>query len=128
MADQHADETTVLLGARSPSPEPPSRRLSSALRRILAIGAVTVLVEIASQLSTVPQTEILEKIVCRNYYARDGLHDVIAFGPDRCKAEPVQSELAYVRGWQFSIQIIPSMPTTDNRQHHNRSLHANVFG
>lgn len=53
-----------------------------------------------------PQTAILQDIVCKQYY--DGVGSRNGSAPDRCSVEPVQSEVAYVIGWEAAIENIPS--------------------
>ena len=105
-------EAEPLLGSSSQStsetssPTPPQQYSPKfALQCILAAAAVQLLLNIGSHISMVPQTAILQDIVCRKHYA--GVDNVP--GPDRCKAEAVQSEMAYIMGWQEAIETVPSM-------------------
>jgi hypothetical protein len=50
---------------------------------------------------------LLEEIVCNKYYdlAQPGFG--AADPVDRCKAEPVQSEIAYINGWKDVFEMLP---------------------
>ena len=60
-----------------------------------------------------PQTKLFEDIICNNHYG--GVYtttsNVTGFSgtrdENRCKAEPVQSELAIVLGWKETFEQIP---------------------
>ena len=101
--DDQPDETTRLLN--QPATEPP--RLSP-LRAIVAAFTIHLLLTIGSNLALAPQTAIIQDIVCSQYY--DGVSSRNNSLPtDKwCGVAPVQSEVAYVIGWEAAIENIPS--------------------
>jgi hypothetical protein len=107
------NETMLLLDS---SLDPPLRTGTSTHRYkhhsaqyiILSISAIILILDISSCVAVVPQTVILEDIVCSKYYsslvyATSGTK----FDGDRCKIEPVQSEVALVNGWKDTFEAIP---------------------
>jgi hypothetical protein len=102
------DETTRLLDTAALAPSPKSRaNHPSALRTILSTAAVLLILNIGSHIALVPQTVILQDIVCRNYYANVNSDLPIVPDVNRCKVEPVQSEVAYINGWKDSLEVVP---------------------
>jgi hypothetical protein len=75
---------------------------------VLSLCAVMLILDISNYIAVAPETAILEDIVCHNYY-RDSYHS--KFGDvsqnERCKVEPVQSELALINGWKDALDTIP---------------------
>jgi len=113
-AEPEPDESTRLLNAEltqvpplSPSPSTsPSLLHSHEWRIILITTAVSVALNIGNYISWAAQTALLQKIVCNNPYdlAQPGFGADLV---DRCKAEPVQSEIAYINGWKDVFEILP---------------------
>jgi hypothetical protein len=70
--------------------------------------AVQLLLSVRSYISLVPSTAILQDIICKDYYA---LHTetVASLDINRCKVVPVQSEVAYILGWQGALENVPGM-------------------
>ena len=64
-------------------------------------------------MSTAPQLAVFEDIICRDYKAT--LHrtgDVLTpslSGPNPCKSEAVQGELALVIGYKNTLEVLPGM-------------------
>lgn len=112
------DESTRLLNAESsqvpplsPSPSPPPSPSPSPLhshvwRITLTATAVSVAVNIGNYISWAAQTVLLQNIVCNNHYdlAQPGFGANLV---DRCEAEPVQSEIAYINGWKDVFEMLP---------------------
>jgi hypothetical protein len=108
------DESTRLLNAESspplsPSPSPstfPPPLQSHVWRIVLTATAVSVILNIGNYISWAAQTVLLQDIVCKNYYdlAQPGSKANLV---DRCKAEPVQSEIAYINGWKDVFEMLP---------------------
>jgi MFS family permease len=109
MADHvNADsEETRPLIARPATPNRASGNRSH-WRLVLVIAALDLILNSTAQLTVVPSLAILQDIVCRRYYARVRLDPSIHF-EDRCKAEPVQSEIAYINAWRDSLEILPAL-------------------
>ncbi|KAL9112669.1 MAG: hypothetical protein Q9187_007729 [Circinaria calcarea] len=73
---------------------------------ILALSAVMLILDTSNYISMAPETAILEHIVCGKYYASLGIFDG-KLQPDKCKIEPVQSEVAIILGWKDALDTIP---------------------
>ncbi|CAK7224204.1 hypothetical protein SEUCBS140593_005492 [Sporothrix eucalyptigena] len=69
----------------------------------LIIGTI-VLFEIANLFQELPTLQLLEEIICRDITGEDS--DVICGGN-----QDVQAELAYLRGWQLTLALIPGIIT-----------------
>lgn len=106
MENRQPSETTRLLDSHS-APKPSLPSSTSALQCILAAAAVQLFLNVGSHIALVPQTALLQDIICENYYARVDLHHGTASPLDKCKVKPVQSEVAYVIGWQQAFENIP---------------------
>jgi len=111
MPDEQAepDETSRLVEHDVPAAAV-KRKSPDPWRTILSIAAFTLILAFSSDIGFVPQTAILQDIVCRKYYAQHtaNLSQSSALGPaDRCLIEPVQSEVAYINGWKDSLEILP---------------------
>ncbi|KAK1961570.1 MFS general substrate transporter [Colletotrichum sublineola] len=63
--------------------------------------------ELGCCLIAIPLNQVLEAIICRNFYpqAPPSVNDL------RCKAKAVQDELSIIRGWQSTLELIPSLLT-----------------
>ncbi|KJK78447.1 hypothetical protein H634G_06145 [Metarhizium anisopliae BRIP 53293] len=127
MAGAQASETSPLLNPEATSTphvdRPPSISSASstcptllpskpdALRSIVAAFTIHLLLNIATNIALTPQTAILQDIVCKQYY--DGVDSLAGTThvqeKDRCSVVPVQSEVAYVIGWEAAIENIPNM-------------------
>lgn len=90
-----------------------------ALITLIILGTILFVLEAGNYISMAPQRAIFEQIVCDGYYvAFNGgkkraadLSVLRGGGPDaideRCKIEPVQSEVAFVSEWLDTFQMIP---------------------
>jgi hypothetical protein len=76
----------------------------SAWRIIVAAAVVQLLLNCGSHISLAPQTAILQEIICEKYYQTHALDPDLL---DRCKVEPVQSEVAYIDGWRATFETLP---------------------
>jgi hypothetical protein len=75
---------------------------SSSSRILIQICVVTLLFDFAQYSVYAPLTEVFEEIICNNIFPPGS--------PQRdCKAIPVQSELALVKGYKDAFNQIPSM-------------------
>jgi MFS family permease len=71
------------------------------------VCALLMLIDIAGFLGMAPQMQIFEDIICHNYYAtgnRPSLPD-----DERCKIEPVQSQLAIIQGYKETFDQLPGI-------------------
>ena len=69
--------------------------------------ALTFLLEMSNVLLTVPLITLFEQAICQTHYGPQQLSLGLAtMGEDPCKAAPIQSELALLRGWQASFNGI----------------------
>ncbi|KAK0656432.1 major facilitator superfamily domain-containing protein [Cercophora newfieldiana] len=75
------------------------------LRLVLIISSIDLIINSTAQITLVPSTAILQDIVCNKYYASARLDPFISF-EDRCKVEPVQSEVAYINAWRDSFEML----------------------
>ena len=93
----HLDRTPRFEG----SPAPPNAR-----RTILVVATIQIILSIGSYVSFAAQLAILQDIVCKNHY-----HEPPPEGADnRCKADAVQSEVAFINGWKDVFEMLPGMP------------------
>ncbi|KAF2149256.1 MFS general substrate transporter [Myriangium duriaei CBS 260.36] len=112
-ADQ--DTTAPLLGQRDESEPTPLSTVQQAraifqVSPILAIFSLLALAEFAAVLFGIPMISMYESAICQRYYAGvDGGASLVT--GDRCKVAPVQRELALVKGWQVTFEVIPSILT-----------------
>lgn len=102
------DESRPLLDSEFDSPPTPSSSSSVPSSKtwlvLIIISVLALTVDLGFYLTTAPQLEIFQDIICKNYYARaDG------FDEDRCKSDAVQSELALVSGWLDTFNTLPSV-------------------
>lgn len=88
--------------------QPESASSKHSLRVIVLIAIVTLISDLAGYAAVAPQLQLFEEIICRQYYTTIGAlsaHDQL--DRERCKIEPVQSELALINGWTDTFQTIP---------------------
>ncbi|KAA8651283.1 hypothetical protein EYZ11_009188 [Aspergillus tanneri] len=71
-------------------------------RILILVCTVIVAIEIGDYLSTAPQTQILEEIICRNLHPD-------ASSASICKDTDVQSELALLNGWKDTFSQVPAI-------------------
>lgn len=114
MDETQPDEETRLLGPNHTVSEPAATQdRPSAFRTILSAAAVLLILNIGSHITFAPQTAILQDIVCAKYYADNA---VLPFPPpsqgDRCKIEPVQSEVAHINAWKDVFEALPGIILT----------------
>ncbi|KAJ9151387.1 MFS multidrug transporter [Pleurostoma richardsiae] len=89
-------------------------KVHNALFIVVASCLIMTIVEIGNQNTVAAQTAITEQTVCNKYYgssrSRSGSSEaVIGFGAERCKFEPIQSELALIIGWKNALDTIPGI-------------------
>ncbi|KAK9418932.1 putative Major facilitator superfamily (MFS) profile domain-containing protein [Seiridium unicorne] len=121
--DQTEPEVTlpVTLPSTLPSAQSATPKHSSVWRILLPATAVVFILGAGNQLSLAPATAILEKLICDKYYGTSSataaflgsvaptaqltiLDDV-----DRCKAEPIQSEISFILGWRDVFENLPAI-------------------
>ncbi|KAI0128260.1 major facilitator superfamily domain-containing protein [Xylariales sp. AK1849] len=125
MEDTRSGEETHLLVAEHEVAIPPTPIPThpSVWRILLPATAVVFILAAGNQLSLAPSTAILEERICNTYYhqttgpeaasvpalvARTA--QLIALGDaNRCKAEPVQSEISYILGWKDVFEELPAI-------------------
>ncbi|KGO47973.1 Major facilitator superfamily domain, general substrate transporter [Penicillium expansum] len=73
---------------------------------LLCGGAV--LFDLSNNLGEVAEVAILEDIVCRDYYAKSAVNTFIS-AAERCKIEPIQTEIALLNGWRETFETIPAI-------------------
>ncbi|EED22271.1 conserved hypothetical protein [Talaromyces stipitatus ATCC 10500] len=113
----NANEETSLLStatdSRLPEEESVSQRTSyysienrRMLYTIASLCVVLLIFDLSNYIAVVPQTAIYEEIVCRGYYSSEKLALGNPSG-DKCKVEPIQSEVALISGWRDTFDTIP---------------------
>ena len=124
MEDTRPTEETRLLPAEDEvvdAEQTPIDKLPSLWRILLPSIVVMFLLSAGNQLSLVPSTVILEERVCNDYYNRTEGFRSSFFGSsashtgsflalnttERCKAEPVQSEISLILGWRDVFEELP---------------------
>ncbi|KAK1752305.1 major facilitator superfamily domain-containing protein [Echria macrotheca] len=118
MNDREPNESTRLLASHGQENESPliqpegnegvASSPPGARRTILAVVSVQVILYIGSFVSLAAQLAILEDIVCKKYY-EERLPTFNVSGEDRCKADAVQSEVAFINGWKDVFEILPAI-------------------
>lgn len=109
MSDQgrlEPDEAAALLAPSQPLPLPWPPEAPNVLYMILSVTAVFVVLAVATDIPVASQLAILEDIVCQQYYSNGGVAAPPA-AADRCKIEPVQSEMAFINGWKDVAETLP---------------------
>ncbi|KAK3302862.1 uncharacterized protein B0T15DRAFT_495435 [Chaetomium strumarium] len=108
MKKPHSDAGDLNVQVLSPRlPKVTHQARPTAWRTILSAAAVLLILNIGSHITLVPQTAILQDIVCAKYYA----HRAPLLGhprADECKVEPVQSEVAYLNAWKDVVEAVPA--------------------
>jgi hypothetical protein len=76
-------------------------------RFLLQLCFLVFLIDFSGYLTVAPLTELFENIICRYYYADSRFPQPLGgLGLD-CKADVVQSELAFIRGWREAVGQVP---------------------
>lgn len=73
---------------------------------VLLLCGGALLFDLSNNLSEVAEVAILEDIVCRDYYAKSAVNTIIS-AAERCKIEPIQTEIALLNGWRETFETIP---------------------
>ncbi len=110
------DESSPLLGREAAnghgaepgsSAAPPPVAAAFGRRNLAAAVFVTVIVvmlEAAGALQVVPLNQILEDIICKHAYPE---RPALSERPDCGSSKVVQGELALLRGWYLTLELIP---------------------
>ena len=104
------EEQTPLLAPEN-APSPSSHKNTKPLRFTVLCIIFLLTVEFGSFVMVPPGTEILESIICRQYY---DAHDPNRFPgrgkiPERdCKVDKVAGEVALIQGVLMSLYMVPS--------------------
>ncbi|KAM0816493.1 putative Major facilitator superfamily (MFS) profile domain-containing protein [Seiridium cardinale] len=121
--DQAEPEVTLppTLPSTLPSAQSAAPKHSSVWRILLPATAVVFILGAGNQLSLAPATAILEKIICDKYYGTSSATTaflgsvaptaqlMILDDADRCKAEPIQSEISFILGWRDVFENLPGL-------------------
>jgi MFS family permease len=124
--DSHVDESTALLGEHHYSNQQEGQYVSneetrsnttSVTRRSIGVLALVcillLLIDISGFLGLAPQTQIFEDIICQNYYDSIDKQPNQSYPPisgdERCKIEPIQSELAMILGYKDTLDQLPGI-------------------
>jgi hypothetical protein len=69
---------------------------------VLWLAVIILLLDAGAYIAVAPEIAIVEQIVCKRYpFSIDGGID------DKCKIEPIQSEVAFLLGWKESLCLLP---------------------
>ncbi|KAH8668573.1 major facilitator superfamily domain-containing protein [Xylariales sp. PMI_506] len=107
MEREQPNETTGLLDSTEQAPS--SSKRPGHWRVILTIITIHLLLNIGRCLAIAPDTSILMDIVCNQYYAEAQLGSGTPPTDDRCKIEPVQSEVALINSWRSIVEFLPGV-------------------
>ncbi|KAK6085470.1 MFS multidrug transporter [Seiridium cupressi] len=114
-------EPEVTLPPTLPSAQSATPKHSSVWSILLPATAVVFILGAGNQLSLAPAAATLEKIICDKYYGTSSataafLGSVapaaqltILDDADRCKAEPIQSEISFILGWRDVFENLPAI-------------------
>ena len=86
------------------------RRHSTFSRVVIACMILYFLVEMYDMMTIAPLTALFEQAACQKYYK---LHEPAlikpggSVGEKYCKLNPIQAELAILRGWKSTFDAIP---------------------
>ncbi|KAK7931277.1 adenylate cyclase [Apiospora marii] len=96
-----------------PEPEPAPAPLRKRLVLVAACMLLILLLELGAYLATIPLTQVLEENICRAFHPSPTPTPAPAPAPSdpRCKGNDVQTELSLIRGWQSTLDYIPSLLT-----------------
>lgn len=93
----------------------PSR--ATLLRRNVKILCFVLLIifEVGIYLQVTPMSKILEDVICRGYYPELSVTSAGRVEDPRCKSADVQSELAVLRGWTATFDLVPGKSLADSQ-------------
>jgi len=95
-------ERSLLIPSITITSENASRHVYSPTYITSLACALIVIYEMSLFLQFAPTTEIMESILCEDYYSQ-GSSEIVRpgdFNNEECKEAPIQTELALVLGWQ----------------------------
>lgn len=83
---------------------------------VICVLCVQFLVSFAKHIIEVPTIRLFEIAICNRYYRSQQSIDQIAFSAAniderRCKIPQIQNELAFLTGWRFAFDAVPSLLT-----------------
>lgn len=110
-------EAAPLLEQRQENPAVPPRRLiyqvPSSRIAVFFLAFIIFCLALAGSLTIVPTTRLLEDILCHHHYKNNQDHDG-EIDESLCKIDPIQSELAYFKGFLSTLEAIIGMYTFTN--------------
>ena len=119
---QDSSETTPLLedriGEAVDVRTPRENRPKQQRRTILLLYAFAFTMMLGDNLQPAALTQVFEAVICDEYYDKQQSLISITHNSstpledDRCKAQPVQKELALIRGFQQLVPLIPALLCT----------------
>lgn len=76
---------------------------------ILICSFLILAADVAAFMSMAPLTRLLESVICQDYYRRNAaFQDASTEIPEHmCKINPIQSELAMLKGWSAVFDCLP---------------------
>lgn len=107
--DPTCDEATSLLQESDVSAQSNVVQESVYPRWIITVVLLcggAVLFDLSNNLGEVAEVALLEDMVCRDYYAKHVVNAVTS-AAERCKIEPIQTEIALLNGWRETFETIP---------------------
>lgn len=83
--------------------------IQQSTRVLTLVCTLLMLLDISGFLGLAPQMQIFEDIICQNYYANQPSQIDTLPVNERCKIEPVQSELAIIQAWKDTFDQLPGI-------------------
>jgi hypothetical protein len=109
-----ASENTPLLTHFSDEDGHEERPTSSTLQSpnyldVLVLAFVVLVADTAAFMSIAPLTRLLESAICQDYYKTHETykHNLAEVPEYMCKINPIQSELAMLKGWSSLLDCLP---------------------
>ncbi|KAI2781022.1 MFS general substrate transporter [Daldinia loculata] len=118
---RHVDESSPLLqngvevagDVPVPSEPPHSVPIRHKQRIIILLCAFAFTMMLGDNLQPAALVQVFENVICDDYYKTNSLPPASnGTLPNPCKAQPIQKELALVRGFQQLVPIFPSLLCT----------------
>ncbi|CAI7635910.1 unnamed protein product [Penicillium palitans] len=110
--DPTHDETATLLQHEPEGSAQPDLTKESVypgwITAVVLLCGGALLFDLSNNLGEVAEVAILEDIVCRGYYARSAVNTILS-AAERCKIEPIQTEIALLNGWRETFETIPAI-------------------
>jgi len=108
--DTGENEASPLLGSDRSDEQSSNEESVALFSQLLPVGlAISMLIflESGSMIQEIPLNQVLENIICQNFHRSDWPN--LTAAKDCSSDRNVQGELATLRGWQATFDLIPGM-------------------